>query len=55
MFSLKLCPLQLTRQSSTEVPDSSVHSALSCGSVTVKGTSPARVASTWWPNWRATW
>ncbi|MNT24545.1 hypothetical protein D3C72_1600210 [compost metagenome] len=55
MFSRKLWPLQLTRQSSTEVPDNSVHSVFSCGSVIVKGTSPARVGSRVWPNCRATW
>jgi hypothetical protein len=52
MFSRKLVPLQLTRQS-TEVPDSSVHSSLSW-SVMVNGTSPARVGSSSWPNWLAT-
>ncbi|MNI87137.1 hypothetical protein D3C73_1443100 [compost metagenome] len=43
MFSRKLWSLQLTRQS-TDVPDSSLHNALSW-SVMVNGTRPARVGS----------
>ena len=35
-----------------EVPDSSVHNALS-PSVMMNGTRPARVGRTLWPNWRA--
>ncbi|MCY1466630.1 hypothetical protein D9M71_849950 [compost metagenome] len=53
MFSRKLVPLQLTKVS-TEVPESSVHSSFNW-SVMVKGTSPARVGSTLWPNCRAIW
>ncbi|SAJ33909.1 Uncharacterised protein [Enterobacter cloacae] len=52
-FSRNAWPLQLTRQS-TEVPESSAHSSFNW-SVMVNGTSPARVGSTSWPNWRATW
>ena len=51
MFSRKLSPLQRTT-AATDVPDSSTHRSLSW-SVMMKGTSPARVGRTSWPNWRA--